>query len=103
MHGWWIFMGCLTAAGSALASVHYRQRRARRVRIARVRATVEAWLSAPNPPVGEVPTLSSPTGPQQPDDSLIPPTRGVVRCRRRVVLGDTSSLSITLGPGWRLR
>lgn len=43
------------------------------------------------------------TPPEQPDDSLIPPTRGVVRCRRRVVLSDPSLLSTTLASGWRFR
>lgn len=39
---------------------------------------------------------------KQPDDSPTPPTKGVVRCRPRVVLGDPN-LSITLDSGWRFQ
>lgn len=37
--------------------------------------------------------------PEQPDDSPTPPTKGVVRCRPRVVLGDPRLLSTPLAPG----
>jgi hypothetical protein len=95
---WWIAMGCLTAAGLALTSAHYRRWRARRARIGRIRETVEAWLS--HDPPADVKT--SPAD-EQPGAVPFPPTRNSARCRTRVVLGDTSSLSTTLAPGWRLR
>lgn len=37
--------------------------------------------------------------PKQPDDSPIPPTKGVVRCRPRVVLGDPRLPSTALVSG----
>lgn len=102
MTGWWIFMGCLTAAGVTLASTRHRQRRARRVRLDLIRGQIEAWLSAPQPPVDGLSfTFPSSAGPQQPGDSPEPPTGEVTRPRRRVALSDPS-LSATLAPGWRL-
>ena len=114
MHGWWVFMGCLTAAGLALASGHCRRRRAERARIDRTRMTVEAWL-----PAVFSRTSALELNPKQPDDTTVldPPTEDnlspsasprqaaptgcAVRPRRRVVLSDPS-LSTTLRPGWRL-
>jgi len=94
MHGWWIFMGCLAAAVSALASVHYRRRRAHRVRLDRIRATVEAWLSVPD-------------GTPQTPRAVSPPRFGsgphLGAVRRRVVLSDSRTLSTTLTSGWRFQ
>lgn len=101
MYGWWFFMGCLAAAGLALASGHYRRRRAERARIDLCRATVdEPQLSAPTTPIAHEAAPHAAIGPKQPGVSR-PPT-GDVRCRRRVVLSDPS-LSTTLAPGWRLQ
>jgi len=71
MFGWCIAVGP-TAAILALTYARHRRRRAERLRLDRVRATVEVWLSAL----------------KQPDDSPTPPTTGVVRCSRRVMFGD---------------
>jgi hypothetical protein len=113
MHWWWISMGISVAACLALVPV-YGRRRARRARLDMIRARVEASLSEllkHDLPV--TPFFSD--GPKQPDGSpgtgvVVPPTSdsdspsgSAVRCRTRVVLGDTRNLSTTLAPGWRLR
>lgn len=108
---WWWIAGCLAAAGLALASVRYRRRRAERVRLDRIRATVGRSLSAALTPAYEVPASPSSAGPRTPDGTtdLEPPTEisspsraCAVRSRRRVVL-SASDLSTTLRPGWRFK
>lgn len=110
---WWWAMGCLAAAGLALASVRYRRRRAERLRIDRIRAAVERSLSAVLTPAHEVTASPSSAGPQPPDGTLAldSPDRGQALPRqpvpsgprRRVVL-SANDLSATLAPPrWRLR
>lgn len=84
---WWWIMGCFAAAGLALASIRLHRRRAERVRLDRIRATVDRSLSA---------TL------KQPDGHVQPPTV-TVRRRHRVGLGDPRLLGSILFSGWRMR
>ena len=114
MIGWWI-AGCIAAAVLALASSIYRQRGAEQMGLNLLRSQVEAWLSAPQTPVGgPTPRSMPPTGPQSPDGTTVldsptegtPTPRGVgaVRAQNsRVVLGDPRTLSTTLSPGWRFQ
>ncbi len=120
MHGWWIFVGCLAAAGLALASGHYRRRRARRLRIDLCRATVDGLsLSAlALPHFSRTSAHELNLEPRTSPRSSTPPTEDNlsrtaspraaaktgcdVRPRRRVVL-SANDLSTTLGPGWRMQ
>ncbi|SES20732.1 hypothetical protein SAMN04488000_118101 [Lentzea albida] len=104
MVGWWISMGCLLVAVLAVTP-RYNRHRARRVQVARVRARLAAWPSAPQSPVGGIPAPRNapPTGPKQPVRALDLPDRGTGRRRPKVELGDPSLLSSTLVPGWRFR
>lgn len=79
MYGWWILVG-LVAAGLALTPRTVR-RHTRRVQVARVRAELAAWLSAP----------------QQPASVFVPPTRGTDRCSHTAMLGDAHP-SIAVSP-----
>lgn len=103
MHGWWMLMGAVITAGTAIAPRLHRRHR-RRVQVARARAALATWLPALKQP-DDTTVLDPPT-----EDNLSPsasprqaaPTGCVVRPQHRVAPSDPS-LSAALSPGWRLK
>lgn len=104
MHGWWILVGAVIVAGTAIAPRLLRRHR-RRVQVDRVTEALSTWLPALKQPDGtgssKPPTedhLSRTTSPRQ-----VAPAGCAVRPRIRVVL-SARDLSTTLAPPmWRMR
>ncbi len=103
MYGWWTAMGHVADCMALALMVRHRRRRAERVRLNRIRDAVDRSLSALKQPDGS-PTSCSDRGVAPPTFASVAasPAGSAVRCRRRVVL-SASSLSTTLGPGWRFQ